>query len=114
MYIMRYVPVWVCFIAYWIMQSHFNMNILSSTLLALLLLEIGYAINCIPLKFPEDEAEPYFQFRLNIVVIIMFSIVSVIGTVSLFNVNEFDKCAYFIWIYFNVISGYFSSEFNKS
>lgn len=110
----RLIPTLACIICCWIMQSHYNLSITSSLLIMIFPFEFGYAVNRIPLKFPEDEAAPYFQFQLSKITIVLLTIIFAIGTVTLFNSGEFDKCAYFFWIYFNIISGYFSSVFDKA
>lgn len=110
----RPIPTWLCIQCFLIMWIYLNVNILFLLLAYVFLFCMGYSINCIPLKFPEDEASPYFQIHLNKVVIILFSITFAIGGTILFNRGDFDSCAYFMWVYFNVISGYFSSKFDKA
>ena len=112
--ISRRLPSWLCAIGLLIMWLQSNVNILLLFLVYIFSFFMGYSINRIPFKFPEDEAAPFFQICLNKVVITLFSIIAIIGGIILFNKEEFDTCAFFIWVYLNTFSGYFSSKFDKA
>ena len=77
----RLIPKWLCIACLLVMWVQLNMNILLLLFIYTVSFSTGYSINRIPYKFPEDEAEPYFQISLNKVAIIMFGIAIAIGSI---------------------------------
>lgn len=106
MYLIRLIPILASLLSYAILGNYS----LTFVLFTILLFNVGNFINRIDIKFPEDEAAPFFQISLNKVAIGLLSITAFIGIILLFCAEDFEKTANFIWAYLNVISGYFYRE----